>query len=408
MTSVLLALCSPIIVLARPNLGHHDERLSVLSTISEANSHPSLCTFARGGNNEHVLVVWDGLVRGQRRILYKERVAGAWLPEAILDDDRPGENLSPVIAADSSAVPYVAWISRSHVLGDRIFLTSRAGEAWSLPMVVAVAPSDAFIRELHIAISDDIPATVWIAWQTTGDGGDRIWAARLRNRGGLNQWELSPPLSPSRSPNLGLQLSLKGSAPTLLWYAPFESEFIPILAKFFPESDAWELTPNIPYFAQLPSTPTMPLYFLQAGRVVGHISFEQTQQGDTLVRGQWLPNFLDTPSPRRLSLSFPPLYQPQVGWAARSQESLTLALAGLAETSGPIVLAQQVAGPKTVGRAPLGSVRGEVSLPAAAWPITSLAVAPVHGESRLYLAFASDFDQGADGNVYFIDLPLHQ
>ena len=221
-----------------------------LDSISENNHNPAIVASQDG---VRVFAVWDGWVKGEKRIIFRESVAGEWLPDIPLDEDTVRENFAPTIALDGEDNPYVAWITKTPH-GDSIYLTFRIGEVWATPREIFVSHDELLTCEsVSLAVAHTYPPQAWLTWQAVRSGHYSIFAATfLLNGGECQTWEVSS-LLPSMSYQVFPQLLLQRFTPYIVWYVATEgSEFVPLCAKYDSNQNNWTLVSDNSLLAALP------------------------------------------------------------------------------------------------------------------------------------------------------------
>jgi len=390
---------------------HEEEvRFIPVDTVAVANTQPTL---ASSDDGNHVVVAWAGYVAGKRRIVFRERIFGEWLAEQLLDEDAGCDNFAPQIAIDRFGCVYVAWISRLPD-SDIINIVSRRAEQWSTPQRLSVPNSTKMrFEDLTLALREPPVSTspeIWLCWQGSAGNTFSIWAARLRGgSAGPELWDVAAPLSKATY-NLAPQMLPFADQMAIVWLTTIDSEFLPVVASFAPESGRWEIQGHSPLATLLPTERFPQLLAGPQDKTLATWS-EPSEVGDkveaALYPTPWgdseetsptqpIPIYASNLSPGYILTTQAATYVPQ-------SQTLVVGLGGkaAAPTTHSSLIQVAVARVQETAQAP-----NTFSLAATSCP-TSLALAvPTKAGNKITIVYASDQDYGGDGHVYIGDLSL--
>jgi len=208
-----------------------------VSLLSFDNLHPSL---AFSQDEQHLYVVWDGVVKGSRRIFLRERIGNNWLQPVIVDTNPAGDNTMPSVAVDSAGTPHVAWISqfgtkRLPVYARRI---SRFPNTWAQQTVSI--PSDSTVTGNcdYVQLRLDDNDRPWVVWQYGFGSAYSIACSRFDSAGYLTSEELTPGAT---SHNLYPELFFLPK-PTVYWYLAQADQFYLIGSQYDSKKDRWSVS----------------------------------------------------------------------------------------------------------------------------------------------------------------------
>ncbi len=268
----VVALC----LIAASSFGDRVTPPEVLNHQSRDNRHVAICATATG---DRILVVWDGIVAGQRRIIARESVQGEWLNELILDSDPATESHSPDVVIDQMGNAHVVWLGR---MSDRdvVFYTARISESWIPPIpIVAADDQRGSADAVTLALAPD--GRPWIAWQSGTANRVNIYCAELcPDRGEFVVHRLTPE---AINYNLLPSIQFQNDTPEVYWYAAENATFSLIGARFLREQRTWELF--VPKnLDQLPAN-RLPGLFARGQETLAGIWYDQVQETERVFLG---------------------------------------------------------------------------------------------------------------------------
>lgn len=376
-----------------------DENTLIINTLSQNNRNPVI---AVSPTDARVFAVWDGEVGRARRIVFRERVMGEWLPELLLNPDSGTICRSPALTVDPDGTPYVAWIESSP-LEERICVTFRFGDApWAPPLTIASLPAASdqtpLFESLSLASARSFPPSLWLAWQANSGGKYTIQSAKVDfGKGGVvTCWDVSAELTPA-SYNLSPQVALLDDQPYVFWYTTDAADFVPIAARYDAAREHWQLAVDFPLLSQIPGNRLPRLLFDNSGPRAA-LWFEQLPLGDrvacAVLEG---PARSPTSVVRQVAFgsSFPTQRASYATGCVADPQAIALAWCATDMTSGTIVSAGFY-------RLDNGS-REELALSTHDLPNDSALSSPAIDmrSATLYSVWVSDVDAGGTGQVFF-------
>jgi hypothetical protein len=117
-------------------------------------------------SHDGVLLVWQGMRRGNLDILYRLHNGKAWGPEGAVTDD-PANDWDPDVVATPDGAFHVAWDSYRRDYD--VFLRTMRGATWGAALPVAATAK----LENRPSLAVDPRGRVWIAWEA----GPERWAS---------------------------------------------------------------------------------------------------------------------------------------------------------------------------------------------------------------------------------------
>lgn len=243
-----------------------------VSLLSFDNRNPAV---AYGPQGQQLVVVWDGLVQGNRRIIMRENIAGEWLPPVLVDSNPAGDNSLPSVAIDAAGTPHVAWIStmngqRLPVYARRI---ARFPNQWRAQKVAFPAESTVKGNSDFVNLQLDGNGQPWIVWQYGFGNVYSIACTRFTREGELQSTELTPGAS---SHNLYPELFFMPE-PTVYWYLAQSDQFFLIGSSFDQESNRWEV--SLPENLENLPADNLPDLFKTPAGPLGAIWYDRDQPG---------------------------------------------------------------------------------------------------------------------------------
>lgn len=202
----------------------------ILTARSALNRRPALGASADG---RRVCVVWDGVLEGNRRIFFKERLDGQWLPEVIIDTEPTADNNSPVVAIDSAGDPYVVWLAK---VGERhrVFCAFRtAGQFVNAGCISREDPEE---NCEAATVKVDEHGRPWIAWQAGSGSAYTIRCATQADDGDFRVWSLC---AAGQNYNLYPEVFFSPE-PIVVWYAAESSNFVLSGRRFDATQQVWQ------------------------------------------------------------------------------------------------------------------------------------------------------------------------
>jgi hypothetical protein len=222
---------------SRPLIDGSD--LRQVSSLSTDNNNPVI---AYSENGRHLFVAWDGLIKGERRIFLRERVAGEWLQPVVVDTNPAGENTRPSIALDQSGTPHLAWIT-TNASGQRVPAYARRltrdKNSWYQQELPYPKESSSVGNCDVVNLQLDEQDRPRIAWQHGFGNVYNIAASHFNDAGEIISDDLTPG---STTHNLYPEVFF-ASEPTVYWYMWETDQFYLIASRYNAENDEWKLTP---------------------------------------------------------------------------------------------------------------------------------------------------------------------
>jgi hypothetical protein len=267
-----------VFALANAALGQlRSDHGEVLSGASVSNSHPAV---GADDSGQLVAVVWDGLLDGARRIFLREKVAGEWLAEQVIDNAPLADNSSPVLDVDAAGTVHIAWLAR--VNGKlRVFYAfrTRSGNSVLWGAVNPDEPAGNSCDAVYLRADDE--GRPWIAWQSGNASSYSISVAHLDPDEG--QFRIDTLSTPLGAFNLFPQVFFQPE-PMVVWYSASTSDFTLVGQRFEPEAGEW--LPFAP--AQLERMPgnKLPLLMDHADGTISGLWLEEVAFVDRVHLGQ--------------------------------------------------------------------------------------------------------------------------
>ena len=376
--ALLIALAMPLA--AEPALGP----LTVLSVRSRDNRSVAL---AAGRAGESLFAVWDGMVEGQRRIIFRERLGGEWLPEILLDPEPAAQPNSASVATDANGNPWVAWRGRVEGRFQPVVAT-RIGSRWIrwLPTEGTLwARGDA--EEVTIATTDSgLPC---VAWQEAIGAGYRIRAAWLETETG--QWIVSELSGATEGFGLYPAIVLTSATASVVWYRAEGADFTLVERPIGPGAADIPWATPVPGFDALPANRFPTILRDSTGRLAG-LWYDEIGNADRVLLGlQGPPEY-----GRGLVMDRrPDAENREVAGAALRERRLIVAWVAESPDSGTEIMAA------TGVEAPLMQIR--VSDGEKDWFARPTA-APLEGGAAV--AWESSAEFGGSGDILFREIRL--
>jgi hypothetical protein len=202
--------------------------IAVLSGRSVDNRHPVIAVSPDG---LHTFVAWEGVLAGQRRILLREAVDGAWLPEIIVDTEPTADNQIPSVAVDEAGNPHVAWaaLDKGHYVAH---YAARIGGVWT---TTALQHGENVGDCDYVNVRVDDQGSPWIVWQSANGNAYQICTAFVDLTGSFHVECLTPgSLNHNLYPDVAFD-----PEPTVLWYAGREDGFFLVGERYVRATGEW-------------------------------------------------------------------------------------------------------------------------------------------------------------------------
>ncbi len=250
--------------------------LQQISSLSTDNNNPAVAFSADG---RQLFVAWDGIVKGERRIFLRERVAGEWLQAVIVDVNPAGANSRPSISVDESGTPHLAWIT-TNGRGQRVPAyarrLSRERNSWYQQAVPFPAESAAVSNCDVVNLQLDNSGRPWLAWQHGYGNVYNIAVSHFNGAGEIASDDLTPG---STTHNLYPEVFFSPE-PTVYWYMWETDQFYLIASRYNSGTNEWKLTP--PENMELIPTSNLPDLFMTAQGPLAAIWYDRyVAEGDS-------------------------------------------------------------------------------------------------------------------------------
>lgn len=240
-----------------------------VSSRSYDNQNPAVAASVAA---ERLVVVWDGIIDGNRRILLRERIQGVWLPETLVDNEPAAANAYPSVDIDAAGNIHVAWIGS---VGERsrVFYAFRIGDKFVNRGVVA--PPDRPNDDCHApSVKLDAYGKPWIVWNQGIGNEHRVYCLRpARGGDGLVLDNLTPcPNNYSVWPTLHFSPD-----PVVVWCSAENGDSSVAAQRFDSTTETW-VPHSLPGLGKLPGK-SGPFLFLTGGgklAAIWHAEYEQT------------------------------------------------------------------------------------------------------------------------------------
>ena len=219
-----------------------------LNELSRAARNPRVATL---GVND-VAVVWQGQLGEQQRIFMRQRTAGVWGMERLVDSGLPGDHLQPQLVSDQHGV-HLAWIHRHERVDTINYTRLKDGKVINRQ----TQPLTKGVNCNCLSITPDGLGRARIAFQTNYEGGSTVDLLEFDSEGKLVLRLLSSDDSPFTK-NCYPQV-FQFALTQALWYQSHEQGYR--LTGAVPAGEAkWRQTPVEDLFENL-NPQRMPAFY---------------------------------------------------------------------------------------------------------------------------------------------------
>lgn len=182
---------------------------------------------AADSDGSRLLVTWDGVADGSRRIFARFSVMGEWLVESIVDNDPLGDNHSPTGGIDGSGNAHLAWLALNGPARHGVMYALQVGNTWALQRVTGEpAPGSCATAGQgdceELAMRLDGLGRPYLVWLEKVGSEYRIFAARPDDKSGL--FRIDDLTDNPSHYNLFPEIHFTPE-PSVTWYVASGSEF---------------------------------------------------------------------------------------------------------------------------------------------------------------------------------------
>jgi hypothetical protein len=228
LTGVAVALASSSGALSAVSLGD----MIAISGATTRNQHAAIDSTPDASKTA---IVWDGELNGSRRIFLRERIAGEWLKEVILDNLPSAENINPAVDIDEAGTVHVAWLGK--VNGKlRVFYAFRMASGASSLWGIVNPDEDKNSSCDAVSLKADADGIPWITWQTGSGSNYTIRVAHLDSNEGRFIIDTLP--TQVGSYNLFPQVFFH-PGPVVIWYSAANADFSLVGQKYDDAAQDW-------------------------------------------------------------------------------------------------------------------------------------------------------------------------
>ena len=192
----------------------------------------------------NIFIVWDGLLGGRSRIFFREKSAGRWGPEIILDRTDWGDNSEPAIALDEKGNPHVVWtfhdpavanaLAESATELSAVHYAFRLRNNWVMPVIIRQnAEKNCEFADIAVQSGTN---RVFVTWQEGRGSIYAIWCATQDKKGRFVAEQVSA--TERQGYNMYPEIFI---APTtfVTWYGAEGSDFSLHAALFNIQTERW-------------------------------------------------------------------------------------------------------------------------------------------------------------------------